>query len=112
MKQKILFVCTSNLTRSPTCEDIFKDLPDYEAKSAGTADHAVVRLSQMLVDWADTIVVMSERTDHHLTYLREHFHLEGKQIFDLDLPDFIYDTRGESLLVADLTDRLRKYFPI
>lgn len=107
--KKLLFVCTSNLTRSPTCEDILKNSAFYETKSAGTAPHAVVTVTQELVDWADIIFVMCERTDKHLTYLREHFNLGTKEIFDLDIPDFIYKTRGEPALVVDLTKRLKQY---
>lgn len=110
--KKILFICSSNLTRSPTCEDILKDSTLYETKSAGTAPNAVVVVTQKLVDWADIIFVMCERTDKHLTYLKEHFNLGTKEIFDLDIPDFVYKMRGEPALVADLTKRLKHYLTI
>lgn len=111
MKPKLLFICTSNLTRSPTCEDMAKEA-GYDAKSAGTASHATVRVNQELIDWADKIFVMCERTDRHLSYLKENFSLLGKEVFDLDLPDFIYTKRGEQGLVAELKSRLEKYITL
>jgi protein-tyrosine-phosphatase len=33
---KLLFVCTANIDRSPTGEDIYKGQPGFETKSAGT----------------------------------------------------------------------------
>ena len=35
---KLLFVCTANIDRGPTAEDIYKNQPGFEAKSAGTED--------------------------------------------------------------------------
>ena len=110
--QKLLFICTSNMTRSPTCEDILRGSTLYETKSAGTAPHAVVRVTQEMIDWADTVFVMSERTDKHLTYLKEHFELGNKEVIDLDFPDFIYDTRGEPKLVAALREKLAQYLTL
>lgn len=110
--EKILFICTSNMTRSPTCEDILKGSTLYETKSAGTGPLAIVPVSQGLVDWADKIIVMCERTDKHATFLKEHFTLGDKKIIDLDLPDFIYTKRGEPALVKELTERLTPYLTI
>ncbi len=110
--QNLLFICTSNLTRSPTCEDIFKNSLEYKTKSAGTAEHAVVKVSQDLIDWADIIFVMCERTDKHLTYIKNNFNVKDKKIIDLDLEDFIYDKRDDPVLIEDLTKRLKPYLNI
>lgn len=112
MKKKVLFVCTSNMTRSPTCEDIFKDSPLYETKSAGTAPYAVVRVTQEMINWADIVIVMCERTDKHSTFLKDHFNVEAKVIYDLDLEDFIYIQRGQSELVQVLKEKLKKYLTL
>ena len=110
MKKKILFICTSNVVRSPTCEDILKDSLLYETKSAGTASHAIVRVTQEMIDWADIIVVMCERTDKHLTYLKENFTVRSKQIYDLDVEDFIYIKKNQPELLKILRKKLKKYF--
>lgn len=53
-----LFVCTLNEERSPTAEILFKDVPGWTVKSAGTEDNAVQIVTKELIDWADKIVVM------------------------------------------------------
>lgn len=100
------------MTRSPTCEDILKGSEIYETKSAGTVEHAIVRVSQDLIDWADIIFVMCERTDKHLTFLKNNFNLGTKKIIDLDLEDFIYDKRSEPGLVKELKERLSNYITL
>jgi predicted protein tyrosine phosphatase len=60
-KLKVLFVCTGNIDRSPTAEEIFRSYPGVEAKSAGTSELAPTRISKELVEWADLILVMEER---------------------------------------------------
>ena len=108
-KKKLLFICTSNLVRSPTCEDILKGSSFYETRSAGTSANAVVKVSQDLIDWADEIFVMCERVEKHRTFLEENFQVKNKKIIDLDLEDFIYNRRSEPGLVKELTKRLTPY---
>ena len=110
--KKLLFVCTSNITRSPACEDILKGSSLYDTKSAGTSPNAAVVVTQELIDWADMIFVMCERTDKHLTYLRKHFILGTKPVIDLDLPDFIYGQRNDPALIEDLIKRMKPYLTI
>ena len=55
---KLLFVCTGNLDRSPTAEDLFKG--EHETKSCGVSLGSPVRLSKKLIDWADKIFCMQE----------------------------------------------------
>ena len=65
---KVLFVCTANSERSPTAEMIFKDVPGWETKSAGTSDEATVPVTRELIDWADRIIAMES---HHMERLVE-----------------------------------------
>lgn len=55
---KLLFVCTGNLDRSPTAEELFKD--KHKTKSCGVSLGSPVRLSKELIDWADKIFCMQE----------------------------------------------------
>ena len=87
MKHRLLFICSGNLNRSPTAESLFSSSRFYEAKSSGTNENAVVRVSQELIDWADVVFVMSEKEDGHLTILERTFNLRGKLVCDLDIPD-------------------------
>lgn len=109
MKTKLLFICSGNLDRSPTAEDLFISSDKYDAKSAGTHSDAVKVVTQDYIDWADTIITMCEREDGHQTYLKENFDLKGKQLFDLDIPDLYH--RRDPVLVKLLKDKLNKILP-
>ena len=105
--KKLLFICTANLQRSPTAEKLFADCPDIETKSAGTNALHGMQVTQEIIDWADMTFVMSEAKEGHLTYLKEHFSLEGKQVHDLDIPD-VYMVHSKELKQA-LIEKVSKY---
>lgn len=93
VRERILFVCTANVDRSPTAEDLYKGDPRYEVLSAGTAPYATVPLTRELLLWADRVFVMSERDDRHRSQIRMRFPGVERPIVDLDLEDRWY--RGE-----------------
>ena len=111
MKQHLLFVCTSNVSRSPAAVRLFTNSLRYEARSAGIrplAGRPTHAVTQDLIDWADVIFVMSEREDKHLTFLQQHFNLLNKKIYDLDIADIYAETRlGE--LESILRQKLAYY---
>ena len=82
----ILFVCSRNKWRSRTAEAIFKNNSTHQIKSAGTANSARIRLSQKLVNWADTIYVMETK---HKKILLDKFFIDSSnnKIEVLDIPD-------------------------
>ena len=71
MKQHLLFICSSNLDRSPAAEELFNDSERYEAKSAGVGPFAENKVNQELVEWADIIFVMDEDNERHKSLLLE-----------------------------------------
>lgn len=107
MKLKLLFICTANISRSRTAEDLFAGRDDYEVQSAGFKQYSRTGqlVTQDLIDWADRIFVMDENNDHHLSQLREKFDIFDKDIYVLGIPD-VYD-RGDASLIAILKDKLR-----
>ena len=104
MTQRILFVCTGNIDRSRTAEDLYREDPRYEVRSAGTAPFATVLVSQELLHWADKIFVMCEREDRHSTLLKTRFPDLRRDLVDLDIEDRWY--RGDPELVQRLLTRL------
>ncbi|MDX2007621.1 MAG: hypothetical protein SFU83_20465 [Meiothermus sp.] len=84
--QKLLFVCSRNLWRSPTAADLFVGSQSYEARSAGTEPSARRRVNEALLRWADLIFVMEKR---HCERLWQRFPeaLHGKRVGVLDIPD-------------------------
>jgi len=59
--KKILFVCSYNLLRSKTAEDIYKESKEFEVKSCGTEKGATTEVNDELLGWADYIFVMENR---------------------------------------------------
>lgn len=104
---RILFVCTVNRMRSATAHKIFEDDARLEVKSAGTDKSATTVLSQELLDWADTIVVMEK---HHRNTIRQRFPdvYKDKKIVCLYIPDD-YDFMQDEL-IGLLKDKFESVF--
>jgi predicted protein tyrosine phosphatase len=105
--ERILFVCTANLDRSPTAQDLYADDPRYEVRSAGVAPFAAVPLTRDLLLWADRVFVMNEREDRHRTLIRVRFPEVDRPIVDLGVSDLWH--RGHPDLVSILLRRLRSH---
>ena len=106
---KLLFVCSHNRWRSRTAEEIFRGVPGYEVKSAGTEPGARVRVTEGHLGWADHIFVMEKK---HSAYLHEKFSeaLAGKAVVSLHIPD---DYRfGDAELVALLKSTLSAHIAV
>jgi predicted protein tyrosine phosphatase len=84
--RKVLFVCTANLQRSPTAENLFQGWKGiWEAKSAGIVPEPKGNpLTQKLIDWADLIIVMEPI---HSQYIRSHFQCSPDKIRILNIAD-------------------------
>ena len=84
--KKVLFICSQNLDRSPTAEQIFATRAGVETDSAGLRADAAVPLSSEQIDWADIIVVMEKA---HRTKLSKRYreHLRDKRVVCLDIAD-------------------------
>jgi len=59
---KFLFVCSGNISRSPTAEEVLRVLTNGgdKARSAGTLASAVRPISADDIAWADIVAVMEE----------------------------------------------------
>lgn len=102
--EKILFVCTGNVDRSRTAQDLLMGKGAYEVRSAGTWEWAVRRISKEDIDWADRIFAMEARHKEAILCLSP---LAREKITVLDIPD-IYQ-RGDAALVELLKQRLSKH---
>lgn len=103
-RERILFVCTANVDRSRTAEDLYRDDPRYEVRSAGVAPFAVQPLDRELLAWADRVFVMSERHDQHGTLVKMRFPDQSPRVIDLNVEDLW--SRGDPALVRLLLRRL------
>jgi predicted protein tyrosine phosphatase len=103
-RQRILFVCTANVDRSRTAEDLYGTDPRYEVLSAGTGAFARTPVTREMLLWADRVFVMSEREDRHRTLLRLRFPEVERPVVDLDVEDRW--RRGDPELVSRLLKKL------
>ena len=106
-RERILFVCTANVDRSRTAEDLYRNDDRYEVRSAGVAPFATVVVTRDLLLWADRVFVMNEREDQHRTLIRIRFPDVDRPLVDLDVQDRWH--RGDPELVKLLTRRLRPH---
>ena len=106
-RERILFVCTANVDRSRTAEDLYRDDTRYEVRSAGVAPFATVVVTRDLLLWADRVFVMNEREDQHRTLIRIRFPDVDRPLVDLDVQDRWH--RGDPELVRLLARRLRPH---
>ena len=87
VRERILFVCTANVDRSPTAEFLYLGDPRYEVHSAGTAPFATNPLSREMMLWANRVFVMNEREDRHRTLVKMRFPDVDRDVIDLDIED-------------------------
>lgn len=106
-REHVLFVCTANIDRSRTAEDLYRADPRYEVRSAGVAPFATVSVTRDLLLWADRVFVMSEREDQHRTLLRIRFPDVDRPTVDLDVSNRWH--HGDPELVELLLRRLRPH---
>lgn len=100
----MLFVCTGNVDRSRTAEEMFKNIEGVKAKSAGTSITATTPLSKELIDWADRIFVMED--EHQKAVLKLNSEARAK-VECLDIPDRY--CHGHPELKRLLMEKLQRY---
>ena len=94
--KRVLFICSQNLLRSPTAEQVFANYPGIECTSAGLAKDTHNPVTDDLVEWADLIFVMEKV---HRRKLTEKFRkrLKTQRVICLDIPDD-YDFMDPALI--------------
>lgn len=80
--KKVLCVCSAGILRSPTAALVLsKDPFNFNTRCAGAEAYALVPVTEVLLNWADEIVCMSE-------YQKEKIgKISNKPIICLDIPD-------------------------
>lgn len=102
-RKRVLFVCTQNKVRSLTAEHLYRNRPDLEVKSCGTATFARVEIRPELVKWADAIFTFDET---QTGFINSEFpdEAKGKPLVCLGLADVF--TYKSDALVVKLTAKL------
>lgn len=107
MTQNLLFICSRNKWRSPTAEDVWRDL-GYATRSAGTSRDAENPISLEDLRWAEHIFVMEDKHRQRLlaTYGRV---LAHKPLHVLHIPDNYH--YQDPALVALLKEKIKRFLP-
>lgn len=80
--KKVLCVCSAGILRSATTALVLsKDPFNYNTRSAGVENYALIPVTEVLLEWADEVVCM---TRLHYTILKN---LTNKPIICLNIPD-------------------------
>jgi len=84
--KRVLCVCTAGILRSPTAANVLNQEFGYNTRSCGVDERfALIPLDEVLLEWADEIVVM-EAT--HAKAIYDKFPNFLNVITCLDIPDF------------------------
>lgn len=103
-RQKILFVCSANLNRSRTAEDLLRHHPRYDVRSCGIYPESDTVCCASLVEWADIIICMEEW--HWEALLAQFPGAASKRFVVLDIPDLYF--RNDPHLILLLDQKLRQ----
>ncbi|HEY3897460.1 MAG TPA: protein-tyrosine-phosphatase [Chthoniobacter sp.] len=82
---KVLFVCAMNKQRSATAEQIYRNDPRLEVRSAGVRAGANRRVSEADLRWADVVFAMEQ--EHKLWMTTRFEGLDLPRIDVLEIPD-------------------------
>ena len=103
----LLFVCSANKERSPTAEQVFKDVPGWIVRSAGTERDAMKKITSDLLEWADEIIVMER---YHKERILEINNKIQSKIHVLNIEDRYYRCSPE--LVGILIMKMSQIFSL
>lgn len=85
--KRVLCVCSGGVLRSPTTAWILSNDPwNYNTRSAGTEDYALVAVDEALLLWAHEVVCMEARHKERIEELLKKYELT-RPIYVLNIPD-------------------------
>lgn len=85
--KRVLFVCSMGILRSATAARLYAR--KYNTRAAGTYEEALVKVSPLLVEWADEVVFVNR--DNHDNIRNEAPYkalLDERTVKVLDIPDY------------------------
>jgi len=96
--KRVLTVCSANMLRSPTMQVVLSSPPfDYNTRSCGIYDFALVPVTKELLDWADEIVCADNEHAERIVQLVHKYGIKDKPVVNLRIPDH-YEYRNPELI--------------
>lgn len=99
--KRVLCLCSANMLRSPTMQVVLSSEPfNYNTRSAGTYDFALIPVSAELLSWADEIVCADTEHVQKVLAVADNVSplIKAKPIVNLRIPD-IYEYRHPELML-------------
>jgi len=99
--KRVLCLCSANMLRSPTMQVVLSSEPfNYNTRSAGTYDFALIPISAELLSWADEIVCADTEHVQKVLAVADKVSplIKAKPIVNLHIPD-IYEYRHPELML-------------
>lgn len=102
---RVLTVCSAGLLRSPTIAWYLTNNTNFNCRSAGVHDYALVQVDDVLIKWAD-IIICAETDIETLLITKFKNQLEHRKVYNLAIPDnFAYrDPELVKLIEQKLTE--------
>ena len=95
--KRVLTVCSANMLRSPTMAHVLSAEPyNYNTRSAGTSDFALIPVTNDLLMWADEIVCADSEHTTVINRMLQKLDID-KPLINLRIPD-VYEYRNEGLI--------------
>jgi len=95
--KRVLTVCSANMLRSPTMAHVLSAEPyNFNTRSAGTSDFALIPVTDDLLMWADEIVCADSEHTTVINKMLQKLDID-KPLINLRIPD-VYEYRNEGLI--------------
>lgn len=65
-EKRVLCLCSASLLRSQTLATVLYEKYQYNTRSAGVSDYALIPVSTALLEWADEIICVEQEVDVQL----------------------------------------------
>ncbi|KPL15163.1 hypothetical protein AMJ74_02030 [candidate division WOR_3 bacterium SM1_77] len=96
--KRVLTVCSANMLRSPTMQVVLSAPPfNYNTRSCGIYDFALVPITRELLDWTDEIVCADTEHAERVVHLIHAHKIKDKPVVNLRIPDH-YEYRNPELI--------------
>ena len=96
----LLFLCSFNKWRSPTAEQLWRNSPEHNVRSAGLSSKARRTVTAKDICWADIIFVMEQKHKNRLCAYFDQF-VRFKNVYVLDIPDEYHYMEPELIEILD-----------
>lgn len=100
--RRVLCVCSAGLLRSPTAAIVLQREYGHNTRSCGCSDYALIPLDEVLLEWADEILIMNA---YMISSIDKKYH---NKVACLHIPD-IFEYMNEELqqLIKDKYGELK-----